>query len=79
MPWSSQFPQLIAPERIYLSRHGLQNRTHHVRWVRSAYLPVSPLCFKTLTLRCRNFDLLSIAFAIRYGLGPTYPTLISIA
>ena len=47
--------------------------------VRSAYLSVSPLCFKTLCLRCRNFDLLSIAFAIRYGLGPTYPTLISIA
>ena len=47
--------------------------------VRSAYLSVSPLCFKTLCLRCRNFDLLSIAFAIRYGLGPTNPTLISIA
>ena len=79
MPWSFQSPQLITPERICLSWHGLQDQTHHVQWVRSAYLSVSPLCFITLNLRCRNFDLLSIAFATRYGLGPTYPTLISIA
>ena len=43
----------------------LQERTHHVQWARSAYLSASPLCFKTKYGWCRNFDLLSIACALR--------------
>ena len=59
--------------------HRLQGQTRHVRWARPAYLPASLLCFKAEQRRCRNFDLLSIAFAVRYGLGPTYPTPINVA
>ena len=66
-------PQLVTPERICLSWHGLQGRTHHVRWVRPAYLSVSPLCFKTRTRWYGNVDPLSIAFAASLRLRPDLP------
>ena len=51
----------------------LQGKTRHVQWARSAYLLVSPLCVKTNYRRCRNFDLLSIAFACSLRLRPDLP------
>jgi len=39
----------------------LQERTHHVQWARSAY-PSAPLLASTKYRRCRNINLLSIAF-----------------
>ena len=40
---------------------------------RSAYLAASPLCFITRNQWCRNFDLLSIAFACALRLRPDLP------
>ena len=40
---------------------------------RSTYLPASPLCFLTRNRWCRNFDLLSIAFACALRLRPDLP------
>ena len=40
---------------------------------RSAYLPASPLCFVTKYQWCRNFDLLSIAFACALRLRTDLP------
>ncbi len=41
--------------------------------MRSAYLSASPLCLKTRHQRCRNVDLLSIAFACALRLRPDLP------
>ena len=41
--------------------------------MRSAYLSASPLCLKTRHQRCRNIDLLSIAFACALRLRPDLP------
>ena len=65
---NSLIPQLIAPERIYLSRHGLRTRTRHVQWARSAYPAAPPLGFKTKERWCRNINLLSIIFGFRLRL-----------
>ena len=40
---------------------------------RYAYLPAFPLCFITRDRWCRNFDLLSIAFACALRLRPDLP------
>ena len=50
----------------------LQGKTHHVQWARSAYLSVSPLRV-TGNRWCRNFDLLSIAFASALRLRTDLP------
>ena len=50
----------------------LQGRTHHVRWARSVYLSVSPLRIAG-NRWCRNFDLLSIAFASALRLRTDLP------
>ena len=55
-------PRLVTPEWICLPRLGLQSRTHHVQWACSA-CPSAPLLgFKAKQRRCRNINLLSIAF-----------------
>ena len=50
----------------------LQGKTRHVRWARPAYLSVSPLRL-TGYRWCRNFDLLSIAFASALRLRTDLP------
>ena len=52
--------------------HRLQEKTHHVQWARSAYLSVSPLRI-TGNQWCRNFNLLSIAFAFALRLRTDLP------
>ncbi len=74
-------PQGSSPRVLFpLSSRGgfaypgrcLQGRTHHVRWARSVYLSVSPLRIAG-NRWCRNFDLLSIAFASALRLRTDLP------
>ena len=76
---NSLIPQLVTPERIYLSRHGLQTRTRHIQWTRSIYPAAPPLGFKRKSGGVGILTYCPSSSAFAYDLGPTNPTPMSVA